>query len=63
VAEKVMPDVIVEDNCESIGGETEMTYPGIKPELKSKVKSVVVKEFGGIDRLPDDVAGLMRYHC
>jgi hypothetical protein len=62
LAEKVMPDVIVEDDCESIGGEPEMTYPGIRPELKSKVKSVVVKEFGGIDHLPDDVAELMRYH-
>ncbi|MGD0495794.1 MAG: hypothetical protein ABSB28_07100 [Candidatus Bathyarchaeia archaeon] len=62
VAEKVMPDVIVEDDCESIGGETEMTYPGIRPELKSKVKSVVVKEFGGIDHLPDDPEELMRHH-
>lgn len=59
VAEKVMPDVIVEDDCESIGGETEMTYPGIRPELKSKVKSVVVKEFGGIDHLPDNTAELI----
>ena len=62
VAEKVMPDVIVEGDCESIGGETEMTYPGIRPELKSKIKSVVVKEFGGIDHLPDNVAELMRHH-
>ena len=62
VAEKVMPDVIVEDDCESIGGETEMTYSGIRPELKSKVKSIVVKEFGGIDHLPDKVAELMRHH-
>jgi hypothetical protein len=62
VAEKVMPDVIVEDDCESIGGETEMTYPGIRSELKSKVKSIVVKEFGGIDHLPDKVAELMRHH-
>jgi hypothetical protein len=61
VAEKVMPDVVVEDDCESIGGETEMTYPGIRPELKSKVKSVVVKEFGGIDHLPDNPTELMRY--
>jgi hypothetical protein len=61
VAEKVLPDVIVEDDCESIGGEEEMTYPGIKPELKSKIKSIVVKEFGGIDHLPDNVAELIRW--
>ena len=62
VAEKVMPDVIVEDDCESIGGEEEMTYPGIRPELKPKIKSIVVKEFDGIDHLPDNAAELMRYH-
>jgi len=61
VAEKVLPDIIVEDNCESIGGETELTYPGIRPELKSKVKSFVVKEFGGIDHLPDNIAELMKH--
>jgi hypothetical protein len=61
VAENIMPDVIVEDDCESIGGETEMTYPGIKPELKSKIKSIVVKEFGGIDHLPDNPTELMRH--
>jgi len=61
VAEKVMPDLIVEDDCESIGGEEEMTYPGIKPELKSTVKSIVVKEFGGIDHLPDNIVELVKH--
>jgi hypothetical protein len=60
VAERVMPDVIVEDDCESIGGEEEMTYPGIRPELKLRIKSVVVKESGGIDHLPDNVAELAK---
>ena len=58
VAEKIMPDILIEDDCESIGGEAEMTYTHIKPELKSKIKSVVVKEFSGIDNLPDDVRDL-----
>jgi hypothetical protein len=62
VAERVMPDIIVEDDCESIGGEDEMTYPGIRPELKFKMKSIVVKEFGGIDHLPDNLAELVRYN-
>jgi hypothetical protein len=60
VAEKVMPDLIVEDDCESIGRE-EMTYPGIRPELKSKIGSIVVREAGGIDHLPDDIVELARY--
>ena len=56
VAERVMPDVIVEDDCESIGGEAEMTWPQIAPERRARIRSVVVKEFGGIDHLPDDLA-------
>lgn len=58
IAEKLMPDVLIEDDCESIGGEAEMVYPKVRPEIKEKVKSIVVKEFGGIDHLPDDTGGL-----
>ncbi|MDH4067496.1 MAG: hypothetical protein OEU97_01005 [Dehalococcoidia bacterium] len=53
-----LPDVIVEDDCESIGGEVEMVYPNLKPELKSRIKSIVVKEFGGVDHLPDEISEL-----
>jgi hypothetical protein len=53
-----LPDVIIEDDCESIGGEIEMVYPNLKPELKNKIKSIVVKEFGGIDSLPDEISEL-----
>lgn len=58
IAERVLPDVLVEDDCESIGGETEMTYPQIRPEYKERIRSVVVKEFGGIDHLPDNLGDL-----
>lgn len=61
VAEKLMPDILVEDDCESIGGEKEMTYTHIKPELKKKIKSVVVPEFGGIDHLPNSLEELISY--
>jgi hypothetical protein len=53
VAERARPDVIVEDDCKSIGGEVQMTFPKLTSRLKEKVKSVVVPEFGGIDHLPD----------
>ena len=59
VAESVLPNILIEDDCESIGGEKEMTYPHIKPELKAKIKPIVVKEFGGIDHLPDDISTLV----
>ncbi|MCK4926938.1 MAG: hypothetical protein KAS11_00590 [Candidatus Aenigmarchaeota archaeon] len=55
VAERVMPDVLVEDDCESIGGIDEMTITHIMPEIKKKVRSVPVKEFGGIDHLSDKI--------
>jgi hypothetical protein len=58
VAERVRPDILIEDDCESIGGESEMTYPQLQPALKATVKPIVVKEFGGIDHLPDDIAVL-----
>ncbi|MBI5356478.1 hypothetical protein HZB78_02595 [Candidatus Collierbacteria bacterium] len=60
VAEKIMPDILIEDDCESIGGEAEMTYPHVKPELRSKIKSVVIKEFSGIDNLSNNVNELLR---
>jgi hypothetical protein len=61
VAGRLLPDILVEDDCESIGGEEEMTYPHIRPELRIKIKSIVVKEFGGIDHLPDDLMALLSY--
>ena len=58
VAERIEPEILIEDDCESIGGEIEMTYPHIKPELKNKIKSVVIKEFSGIDNLPNNIQEL-----
>ena len=55
IAERIIPDVLVEDDCESIGGEKEMTITFVRPEIKQKIKSIVVKEFSGIDNLPDDL--------
>lgn len=58
IAEKLMPDILIEDDCKSIGGEKEMTYTNIRPELKTKIKQIVVKEFGGIDNLADEITKL-----
>ena len=56
IAERIMPDILIEDDCESIGGEKEMTITFIKSELRKQIKSVIIKEFGGIDHLPDDLS-------
>lgn len=58
VIERVVPDILIEDDCESIGGVPEMVYPNLRLGLKSKIESVVVKEFEGIDGLSDDPLGL-----
>ena len=58
VAEKIMPNILIEDDCESIGGINEMTYTHINSGLKSKIKSVPIKEFGGIDHLPNSIEDL-----
>jgi hypothetical protein len=60
IAEKISPDILIEDDCESIGGEKEMTITFVKPEIKEKIKSIVVKEFSGIDVLPDKINELIK---
>src|SRR3989344_6544125 len=42
IAEGVIPDILVEDDCESIGGINKMTITHIKPEIKNKIKSIPV---------------------
>jgi hypothetical protein len=61
IAEKIMPDVLIEDDCESIGGKDEMTITHVRPELKKKIKSIAVKEFSGLDHLPDKILALLKY--
>lgn len=58
IAEKIIPDILIEDDCESIGGEKEMTITFVKPEMKQKIKSIVVKEFSGIENLSDKLSDL-----
>ena len=59
-AERIMPDILIEDDCESIGGVEEMTYTHIREDLKPKIKHIVIKEFEGIDHLPDRLEELGR---
>lgn len=58
VVERIMPDVLIEDDCESIGGESEMIYPNLRTDMKKKIKSLLVKEFAGIDDLADDLSNI-----
>jgi hypothetical protein len=53
VIKKIMPDIFIEDDCESIGGKKETIFSNTRSELKEKIKLITVKEFGGIDYLFD----------
>lgn len=53
-------DVIVEDDCESIGGANEMIHPNLPGSAKQLIAAVVVREFEGVDGLPDDPELMVR---
>lgn len=55
VVVRVSPDVLIEDDCESIGGEPEMAYTNLNPEVKERVKHYPVQEFCGIGDLPSQL--------
>jgi hypothetical protein len=55
---RAMPDILIEDDCESIGGEEEMISPKLDPGLG--IKAITTKEFGGIDKLPDSLSDLQK---
>lgn len=61
IAEKIIPDILIEDDCESIGGKKEMTITYVRPEIKQRIKSIVVKEFNGIDNLPNNLSELLNF--
>ena len=58
IVERIVPEVFIEDDCESIGGRAEMASPFIRPDIASRIRIIVVPEFGGIDSLPDDLTDL-----
>src|SRR5437764_14171800 len=46
VVARAAPDILIEDDCESIGA-AEMAYPQLSPEARSRIVWIVVPEFGG----------------
>ena len=59
VAGRELPDLLIEDDCESIADGGEVTYPQIPPQLRARIRSIIVPEFGGVDHLPDSLQELM----
>ena len=58
IVKRILPDVLIEDNCESIGGVDYVIATHLGPEIKGCINSIVVPEFGGIDHLPDKISAL-----
>ncbi|MBN2353663.1 MAG: hypothetical protein JXD23_13910 [Spirochaetales bacterium] len=60
VVVRIPPDVLIEDDCESIGGAEEMTVTHMNPLLKANIISLPVREFGGIDHLENHIFKILR---
>jgi len=58
VVETIQPDVLIEDDCKSIGGAWQMCITKVKPEIKKNIVSIIVPEFKGIDNLSTDIEKL-----
>jgi len=58
IIESVRPDILIEDDCRSIGGSRQMCITHVAPQIKNSIKSIVVKEFKGIDHLSSSVQNL-----
>lgn len=58
VIERIMPDVYIEDDCESLGGADEMASTNLSPDAKARIKTIIIKEFAGITYLSDNLTTL-----
>ena len=45
------PDILIEDDCKSIGGLKECCISDVKEEMKASIQSIIVPEFSGIDSI------------
>ena len=54
LVEKIIPDILIEDDCKSIGGEKQWCITGVKREVRDRIQSIIVEEFKGIDNIQID---------
>lgn len=59
VARRWSADVVVADDCESIGGQPQTTASALVKSPGATAMYVIVPELGGLAHLPDDPAGLL----
>lgn len=51
LVERVRPDILIEDDCASISGESKWCITNVREDIKKNIKSIIVEEFKGIDHL------------
>jgi hypothetical protein len=61
VARRAGADILVEDDCESIGGRSRTVAADLAAAPGRAVTSVIVPEFGGLAHLPDEPGKLTSY--
>ena len=54
LVERICPDILIEDDCKSIGGEKEWCITNVRKDIKQHIKSIIVDEFKGIDHIKKD---------
>ncbi len=54
IVERIKPDILIEDDCKSIGGQKERCITNVREEFKERIHSIIVPEFKGIDDVKID---------
>lgn len=60
IVEQIQPDILIEDDCKSIGGAWQLCIKKVRPEIKENIKSIIIPEFKGISHLPTGINELMK---
>lgn len=55
LVERVRPDILIEDDCASIGGEKEWCITNVREDIRANIKTIIVKEFKGIDHIEKEI--------
>ncbi len=55
IVERIKPDILVEDDCKSIGGQKEWCITDVREEIKVGIRSIIVPEYKGIDDVEIDM--------
>lgn len=49
------PDILIEDDCRSIGGGKEWCITNVKVDIRVNIKLSIVEKFKGIDHIEKEI--------